>query len=726
MESITEMKLLNKVLNFQKKEDVNDSSSSFHKSRNNKKIASSLFISSSRNNNLANNNLILHNDSSPKFSIHSSFQKNNDTNIKLNINKKIDNYITDDINIKRIKKELNKKDTIRPFMKSKFLTTKLKIVKKDNTNNKTITKKSLITPPFQENDKQIKSPKTIFQKILVNLDKLKKRTNKAIEVMKRNLQVTNEEIKMRREQERQIQILSATTYMQNLGYKKYKKKKNSSFSNNNNSNNPYRTLYITKYKNKNNNKSMSNILPNISTNNNSNTYNNNYNQSISNGSTTLINFINETNNINLNSNNNLSSSLNINPDQKTFTKKNFSSSTKNNANNTTKNKNDLDLDSTERKRLKYIPEMNLSSIESTEDIKSLFPVEKHNRVYKNMFHYRNLNFSLLVIRKQLYKVYGMPALLVEQSEFKDENDMNSLLLNNKIRIVQDNIDHFKINIMYKNDFFEAFNNMENYQKAEFNYNMEEISCVLIKIIPILLQNYYDIIKKLISIVIPNIKQERLKKPESENQCLNLNYSFFNSATELFKICIEVYRVLSTKENRFIYSLTDFGPLNSYLDIVRYCSNNIISMSNAHINKTKGDKKILEKLEVGLNIKKEEKKVIDFLERYHLRHRQHESEIDLKIDRVKRALNMKIDKIDYNKKRPWKKITIKKNTSLPQKDSAFNSSLFRNMLKYFKPEIRSRIIALQVADRFEKKKHEKIFEDEDDDIEGGNAKKKIIS
>ena len=33
-------------------------------------------------NNLANNNLILHNDSSPKFSIHSSFQKNNDTNIR--------------------------------------------------------------------------------------------------------------------------------------------------------------------------------------------------------------------------------------------------------------------------------------------------------------------------------------------------------------------------------------------------------------------------------------------------------------------------------------------------------------------------------------------------------------------------------------------------------------------------------------------------------------------
>ena len=725
MESITEIKLLNKVLNIQKKDDINNSSSSFHKSRNNKKISSSLFINSSRNN-LVNHNLI-HNDSSPKFSIHSSFQKNNNTLIKLNLNKKLDNYTTDDI--KKIKDELSKKDIIRPFMKSKFLTTKLKIVKKNDNNNKIITKKSIIAPPLQENDNHIKSPKTIFQKILVNLDKLKKRTNKTIKVMKRNLQVTNEEIKMRREQERQMQILSATTYMQNLGYKKYKKKKNSSFSNSNNKN-PYKTLYITKYKT--NNKSMSNILPNISTNNNSNTYNNNYNQSISNGSTTLMNFINETNNINLNSknsNNNLTSSYNINTDQKTSIKKNFSSLTKNNSNNNiknkTKNKKDLDLDSSERRRLKYIPEMNLSSIESAEDIKSLFPVEKHKRVYKNMFHYRNLNFSLLSIRKQLYKVYGMPALLVEQSEYKEENDMNTLFLNNKIRIVQHNIDYFKINIMYRNDFFDAFNNMENYQKAEFNYNLEEISCVLIKIIPMILQNYYETIKKLTSIVIPNIKQERLKKPESENQCLNLNYSFFNSSTEFFKICLEVYRVLSNKENRFIYSLTDFCPLNSYLDIVRYCSNNIISMSNAHMNKTKGDKKILEKMEVGLNIKKEDKKEIDFLERYHLRHKKHESEIDLKIERVKRALNMKIDKIDYNKKRPWKKITIKKNTSLPQKNSAFNSSLFRNMLKYFKPEIRSRIISLQVVDGFEKKKDEKYFED-DDDNKGGNAKKKIIS
>ena len=707
MDSITEIKLINKALN-NKKRDIDDSTS-FQKSRNIKKISSSLFANSSPSN-LAHS--LFNNNSSQKFSIHSSFQKNNKSNIiiKFNLNKNADKYTKDDI--KKIKEELTKKEAIRPFMKNKYQPTKLKILKKIDKIN---FKKNLI-PHSHEKEKQIKSPRTIFQKILVNLDKLKTRTNKTIEVMKRNLQVTNEEIKLRGEQERQMQLLSSTSYMQKLGYTKAKKNKKTFFNNR-----QYQTLYITNYKN--NNKSTSYILPNISTNNNSNTYNNNYNQSISNGSTSLINLINDTNIIN--ANNNLSSSININTNLKASTKKTFYSLPINNSNDNTKikslNKDVFALDSSERKRLKNIPEINLSSINSDQALEPLYPLEIRKCVYKNMYHYRNLKFSLLLIRKQLYKLYDMPALLVEQSAFSEENEMNTLLINNKIRIVQDNIDYFKVNYMYKNDFFDAFKNMENYQKAEFNYNLEEICCVLIKIIPIVLQNYYEIIEKLLSISIPNIAQERLKKPETEFQCLNLNYAFFNSSTEFFNICLEVYKVLHSKENRFIYTLTDFGPLNSYLDIVRYCTNNIISISSAHINKTKGDKKILEKLEVGLNIKKGHRKGIDPLERYHLRHRKPESEIDLKIDRVKRALNMKIEKRDYNIQRPWKKIKIIKDNIIPRKHSTFVSGVFTNMLKYFKPDIRRKIIALQVVDRFESRQYEKNSDD-DDNNGGGNSKK----
>jgi hypothetical protein len=281
--------------------------------------------------------------------------------------------------------------------------------------------------------------------------------------------------------------------------------------------------------------------------------------------------------------------------------------------------------------------------------------------------------------------------------------------------------------MYKNDFLEAFNNMESYQKAEFNCNLEETSCVLIKMIPIILQNYYEIVKKLVSIAIPNIKQERLKKPETESQCLNYNYSFFNSSTEYFNICLEVYRILNLKVNRFVYSIQDFGPLNSYLDILRYTTTNIISMSSSFISKTKNDKKILDKMEVGLSLKKAEVEEVDILERYHKRHRKQNSEWDLKIERVKRALDMKDGNMskpeDYSDKRKyWSKFKIKgKHPGV--KRSAFNNSIFRSMLKYFKPEIKSKIIALQIVDRFEMKKNEmNNIQEEDENNEDGNSRK----
>ena len=703
METITEIKIGSSIYNKPMK-DINPSPT-INNSRNMKKFTSTKLSDS--NSNITHS--LFQNYSTPKLPIRSSLQKsfNNKNNflLRLSLNKFSDSDKSNDIT--RAKEELSKN--------KKY--TKIKIVKKDE--RKSVKRSSYIPLP----EKQIKSPRTIFQRMIVNLDKLKIRTDKTLEVMRKNLRITRDEIKKRREQEREMQIMSST-YMQNIGEKKNKRKKNylMNFKYKNNINN---SLYITNYKNK----SLSNIFPNISTNNNSNNINYNYNQSISNGSTTIINFVNDTatkSNNKTNNTNNINTSFNMNSANKTLNKKSFSQITKN-KNSPKKTKANNDSDSEEKINLLKIPEINLSSINSTRAIKPLFPIDKYKRAYKNMFHYRTLDFSLLYIRKQLYKIYGMPALLVEQTTFSKDNDLNTLSINNKICLIQDNIDHFKINIMYKNDFLEAFNNMESYQKAEFNCNLEETSCVLIKMIPIILQNYYEIVKKLVSIAIPNIKQERIKKPETESQCLNYNYSFFNSSTEYFNICLEVYRILNLKVNRFVYSIQDFGPLNSYLDILRYTTTNIISMSSSFISKTKNDKKILDKMEVGLSLKKAEVEEVDILERYHKRHRKQNSEWDLKIERVKRALDMKDGNMskpeDYSDKRKyWSKFKIKgKHPGV--KRSAFNNSIFRSMLKYFKPEIKSKIIALQIVDRFEMKKNEmNNIQEEDENNEDGNSRK----
>ena len=209
----------------------------------------------------------------------------------------------------------------------------------------------------------------------------------------------------------------------------------------------------------------------------------------------------------------------------------------------------------------------------------------------------------------------------------------------------------------------------------------------------------DILKKLLYIVIPNLKEEREKKPENENECLNINYTFFNAVSDYFNICVEVYYVLNKKCDRFNYTINEFAPLNSYLDITRYNTTNLISMANSFINKTKNDIKILDKLEVALKIKKAQKEEVDIFERYHRRHRKKELDEDIKIERINRALNLRsrINRPEINEAKYFDKYKVNK------KVSAFNSSVFRDMMKYFKPNIKAKIIAQQVVDRYEQKK-----------------------
>ena len=135
---------------------------------------------------------------------------------------------------------------------------------------------------------------------------------------------------------------------------------------------------------------------------------------------------------------------------------------------------------------------------------------------------------------------------------------------------------------------------------------------------------------------------------------------------------------------------------------------------------------LKDLRGKMNLKPEVEEV-DILERYHKRHRKQNSEWDLKIERVKRALDMKDGNMtkpeDYSDKRKyWSKFKIKgKHPGV--KRSAFNNSIFRSMLKYFKPEIKSKIIALQIVDRFEMKKNEmNNIQEEDENNEDGNSRK----
>ena len=207
METITELKLLNRQFN-KPKQDIS-TSSTFLNTRNKKNI-----FSSQKTNSITNiTQHLFHNYSAPKFPLRSSLQKINNTNLllRLSLNKNTETDKVNDLNT--IKEAL--------FRNQKLNTTKIALEKDDK---RSVKRSSNIPQP----EKMIKSPRTIFQKIIVNLNKLKVRTDKTIEVMKQNLKITGDEIKKRRKQEKLIQLMSST-YVQNLGERKKKKRQYNKF-----------------------------------------------------------------------------------------------------------------------------------------------------------------------------------------------------------------------------------------------------------------------------------------------------------------------------------------------------------------------------------------------------------------------------------------------------------------------------------------------------------------
>ena len=626
-------------------------------------------ISNSNNNTNSNNNN--NNTNTQQKTVYNDNSNNNNKTYPANstIQLNLHNIECDDTSSKEShKEEKEEKKNISKSMNSTM--TKINIVKRK--------RKRLLNNQNINNEKKMRGQLTIFQKIITNLDKVKTKADRTIDAMKKNLRKTRIEIVKRRNYQKCAQIVPTNI----LNFEKFEKKRNTNNLNGSlKYNNSQGTFYISKIKNRN----ISNIFPNISS------YNINQSLSKSNGSTT-ININNNLNEISESNAANMNNTINVNVINGYKTGTLWRPQLK-----LIKEKKCIGFTST--LNLYEIPRDSLGSIKNEYPYKPLFQRDKKKNCYKNMYHVRNFDFSLKKIRSHCYKIYNIPAILIEQSSYNKDSELNSLTIINKIELIQDNIDYFKINIMYKNDFLEAFKNMENYQKAEFNYNMEEIGYVLIEIVPIIFQNFYDILQKLLAIVIPNVDEEKKKKPENETECLNLNYTFFNSVSDYFSICLEVYKTLNKKCNRFYYTINEFAPLSSYLDVTRYNTTNLISMANSFIVKTKTDKKILEKLEDALNIKRMKKEEEDMFERYHERHRIKASEEDIKIERINRVLNLRsrINRPEIDEKKYFDKYKVNK------KISAFNTAVFRDMMKYFKPSIKAKIIAQKVIDRYEQKK-----------------------
>ena len=498
----------------------------------------------------------------------------------------------------------------------KLFSTK-KIIIKLNENKKQVKKSKSrynITPlnktPKTEDRNYIKYlqsyPKTFYQKIYNSLEKMKLKADKTIEIMKKNLSLTNREILYQKKN-----ILNINTFI-NRGIKLKKNKLKFFFQEQENST----------------------------------TNNNNIDKAQS-----------EEKNITKNSD---IKSLSISNDKN----KEKSIENQNSYNNFYNKKYYLGL--------QKIPLRPFFSIRTKPFYDPLYKsLETNKNFYKNMCHIRFGNMRNVNTSEVSKKIYDAPFLLNIINSFIKEPDLQLKNILNKLRLLLNNVQCFYNNYLIKKEFRHAFANMENHVKAQLNTIIEEECILIIKLVPLILKEFYFSLSQLLFINLPNINEEMEKTPTNEIECLKYNKDFFYKIKEYLTGSIEIYRIIQKQIAEFRFTPNEFNTIND---------------------------NIFNNFKIGVKMKKKKKyEKENDLDRFHKRRKIKIINDKDKIERIKSALNIgnKENNVKFN-------INLRKNLDKDsQAPSILNSFLIKDMMKYFIPEIKEQIISQQVIERYKK-------------------------
>lgn len=334
-------------------------------------------------------------------------------------------------------------------------------------------------------------------------------------------------------------------------------------------------------------------------------------------------------------------------------------------------------------------------------------LENNNKYYKNMYHTRFSEMKDSTNTNEVSKkIYDAPYILQKVNIFLKQPEVQLKSIYNKLKLLLNNIQYFYNNFLIKREFRHAFINMENPVKAHFNMIIEEVCILVVKLIPLILKEFYFSLSQLLFINIPQIKEEMEKTPSNEIECLKYNIHFFQKVKDYYSACVDIYNVIQKQIAEFKFSPNEFTALNNILDLARYNSTNLISMANTQIEKTKNDDDIFNNFEIGLNIKKKKyyEKESGF-ERFHKRRKMKLLDDKEKINRIKSALNI-------GTKDLHNQFIVKLNNKENENQSILNSYLIKDMMNYFTPEIKQKIISQQVIERFKKLELERLKFDPD--------------
>ena len=213
------------------------------------------------------------------------------------------------------------------------------------------------------------------------------------------------------------------------------------------------------------------------------------------------------------------------------------------------------------------------------------------RLLNNTFH--RLRTYQPKIEENWKSTHGLTiniGAMVSHSKMDGEIEYQYKSLNDQFKLLIDNINYYKMNIINKENYIESFKCLSLRNKINYNKSLEELCGLLLLLPQLILLEFYKYIEKFDNLNIPDKNKFKDKYIFDEVSCLYYNNNLLSEVAEYFQNCFEVYLILvkevddmSLKPKNFTNSISAFEKARFDISYACNLAENAMANYNKDIN-----------------------------------------------------------------------------------------------------------------------------------------------
>ena len=331
---------------------------------------------------------------------------------------------------------------------------------------------------------------------------------------------------------------------------------------------------------------------------------------------------------------------------------------------------------------------------------------------KGKYNYYNSTFRRIrtyqpKIEENWKTTYGLTVTIGKRENhypIHEDLEYQFKQINDQYKLLMDNIQYYKINIVTKDIFIESFKCLSLKNKISYNKALEEACGILLLLPQLILLEFFKYLEKFGDLPVPDKRKFKEKYIFDETSCLIYNNKLLSELTEYFQKCFEVYCILVKEVDEVTLKAKSFKNILSAMEKARFDICYASKLAENAILNYKNDLDIITKFNKieYLKYKLNHKDISDKLRNFTFI--KQNPDIQRKL-RIEACLSNKEEDENINENNEitfHKKIVLPKNK---QFKSIINSKLVTKLLKHCKKGAKYQIMTQRINNELDESNSE---------------------